>query len=188
MRLWRRSRCDRGEGRRPERSPIPRASSFSRSGSGRSSRHGARDVTGRPSKRAACGWMRGQPSWPAARPARPSFPATPRRACWSTPSTMAKPTRCRRNRSCPPEEIATLTEWVQRGAPWGIDPPAVGGSAGTGKIPGALSKEEFQARARYWSFQPLSIRIAPAREAHRTPAGCATRSTASSWPHSNKKT
>ncbi len=56
----------------------------------------------------------------------------------------------------PPEEIATLTEWVQRGAPWGIGPQAVGGSAGSAKIPGVLSKEEFQARARFWSFQPLS--------------------------------
>ena len=36
----------------------------------------------------------------------------------------------------PPEEIATLTEWVQRGAPWGIGTrKRLGESAGTAKIP-----------------------------------------------------
>jgi hypothetical protein len=55
----------------------------------------------------------------------------------------------------PPGEIATLTEWVERGAPWGITAGTSTEIAGTAKIPGALSKAEFQARARYWSFQPL---------------------------------
>ena len=56
----------------------------------------------------------------------------------------------------PPEEIATLTEWVQRGAPWGPGARTNSESPGAGKIPGVLSKEEFEARARFWSFQPLS--------------------------------
>jgi Protein of unknown function (DUF1553)/Protein of unknown function (DUF1549)/Planctomycete cytochrome C len=58
----------------------------------------------------------------------------------------------------PPEEIATLTEWVKRGAPWGIDNSSKLKTSGTetgSKLPGAISKEEFQARARHWSFQPL---------------------------------
>ena len=55
----------------------------------------------------------------------------------------------------PPEEIATLTEWVARGAPWGIATAASAESPATARIPGALSKAEFEARARYWSFQPL---------------------------------
>jgi mono/diheme cytochrome c family protein len=61
----------------------------------------------------------------------------------------------------PPAEIATLTEWVQRGAPWGIGTPAGIESSGAGKIPGALSKKEFAARARFWSFQPLARATPP---------------------------
>lgn len=60
----------------------------------------------------------------------------------------------------PPHEIATLTEWVKRGAPWGIDSAATRKTAAAGKastVPGVLSKEEFRARARSWSFQPLHL-------------------------------
>ena len=98
-------------------------SSSSRSTSGPFSRPGVTAATDRPSRKVACDSMRVRPFWPAARPARPSFPAIPRIACWSTPSTMARPTTCPPNRSFLPEEIATLTEWVQRGAPWGIGTP-----------------------------------------------------------------
>ena len=146
---------------RPRRSmrskPIRRMSSSSRRESGRSWSHGARDVMGLTSRRAACGSMHGRPFWPAARPARPSFPANRRRACWSTPSTMAKPTRCRPSRSCPPEEIATLTEWVQRGVPWGVaartglDPAGSrqdSGRALEGGIPGTGSVLELSAAAQ----------------------------------------
>jgi Protein of unknown function (DUF1553)/Protein of unknown function (DUF1549)/Planctomycete cytochrome C len=55
----------------------------------------------------------------------------------------------------PPDEIATLTEWVARGVPWGVAAPSSAASPGTSKIPSALSKAEFEARARHWSFQPL---------------------------------
>ncbi len=55
----------------------------------------------------------------------------------------------------PPEEIATLTEWVARGVPWGVAAPSSAASPPTSGIPGALSKAEFEARARHWSFQPL---------------------------------
>ncbi len=55
----------------------------------------------------------------------------------------------------PPQEIATLTEWVARGAPWGIAAATSAESAATSRIPGTLSKSEFDTRARYWSFQPL---------------------------------
>ncbi len=65
----------------------------------------------------------------------------------------------------PPHEIATLTEWVKRGAPWGIDSAATRKTAAAGKastVPGVLSKEEFRARARSWSFQPLRPQPVPA--------------------------
>jgi mono/diheme cytochrome c family protein len=56
----------------------------------------------------------------------------------------------------PAAEIATLTEWVKRGAPWGVesraDPAA---SIPHATIAGQLSREEFKERARYWSFQPI---------------------------------
>ncbi len=68
----------------------------------------------------------------------------------------------------PPEEIATLTEWVQRGVPWGFDTRASVVPTGAGKIPGQLSKEEFQSRARYWSFQPLARAQPPRVKAPRT--------------------
>jgi Protein of unknown function (DUF1553)/Protein of unknown function (DUF1549)/Planctomycete cytochrome C len=61
----------------------------------------------------------------------------------------------------PPEEIATLTEWVQRGAPWGIGSLEEIDSSAAGKIPGAISNEEFAARARFWSFQPLARTTPP---------------------------
>jgi len=65
----------------------------------------------------------------------------------------------------PASEIATLTDWVKRGAPWGAPgrPAAssVGASSGAG-VPGQLSRQEFQARARFWSFQPLRPMAPPA--------------------------
>ena len=60
----------------------------------------------------------------------------------------------------PPEEIATLTDWVRRGAPWGVEIRTSSESPGAARIPGVLSKQEFQAHARYWSFQPLK-KVAP---------------------------
>ena len=58
----------------------------------------------------------------------------------------------------PVEEIATLTEWVKRGAPWGVETRTdTATPAATSLAPKSdkLTKEEFNARARYWSFQPI---------------------------------
>ncbi len=55
-------------------------------------------------------------------------------------------------------EIATLTEWVRRGAPWGVESPrntSGATSAADKSKPERLSKSEMQERARYWSFQPI---------------------------------
>jgi len=65
----------------------------------------------------------------------------------------------------PASEIATLTDWVKRGAPWGAPgqpaPSNPRAASGAG-IPAHLSKEEYQARARFWSFQPLRPVAPPA--------------------------
>ena len=88
---------------------------------------------------------RARPSSPAARPVRPSCRAMPRRACWSTPSTTAKPTRCRRSRSSPRRDRHP-DRWVKTGVPGGS-------KRGTDRPqrprpgprdPSELSKAEFQ--------------------------------------------
>jgi len=54
----------------------------------------------------------------------------------------------------PAEEIATLVEWVKRGAPWGSEsPPAAS--------PGEKSFD-LKSRSRHWSFQALSAAAPPA--------------------------
>ena len=50
----------------------------------------------------------------------------------------------------PAEEIATLVEWVRRGAPWG----RVVTVAGKGSTPD--SAFDVKARAQHWSFRPLT--------------------------------
>jgi hypothetical protein len=65
----------------------------------------------------------------------------------------------------PPAEIATLTEWVQRGAPWGVDTaPAISGAGMTNEPAkaGQLSSDEFRKRARFWCFQPIKRLVPPA--------------------------
>jgi len=62
----------------------------------------------------------------------------------------------------PDAEIATLTEWVRRGVPWGVESSrgaAAAGGIGKSK-PDGLSKSQMQERARYWSFQPIR-RVTP---------------------------
>ncbi len=56
----------------------------------------------------------------------------------------------------PSDEIATLTDWVKRGAPWGADlrPDPPGSAKPTAKSD-KISKAEFDERARYWSFRPI---------------------------------
>ena len=53
----------------------------------------------------------------------------------------------------PAEEIATLVEWVRRGAPWGHE------TAGDGAKPAASF--DLKARAGHWSFQPLADATPP---------------------------
>ena len=58
----------------------------------------------------------------------------------------------------PPAEIATLTDWVRKGRPWGVDMAGGPLKASKGKDPAQsdqVPKEVFQERARYWSFQPI---------------------------------
>ena len=58
----------------------------------------------------------------------------------------------------PAAEIATLTEWVKKGAPWGFETTIDTANKANAK-PSAtsdqLSKVEYAKRARFWSFQPI---------------------------------
>jgi hypothetical protein len=70
----------------------------------------------------------------------------------------------------PAEEIATLTEWVKRGAPWGVEmrtDATVPAAAKVAPKSDKLSKEEFKERARYWSFQPIRHVTPPIVDAGR---------------------
>jgi mono/diheme cytochrome c family protein len=63
----------------------------------------------------------------------------------------------------PDQEIATLTEWVRRGAPWGVETrtdPAFPATNRPAAKSDKLPEGEFQKRARFWSFQPVR-HIAP---------------------------
>ncbi|HEX3446758.1 MAG TPA: PSD1 and planctomycete cytochrome C domain-containing protein, partial [Isosphaeraceae bacterium] len=65
----------------------------------------------------------------------------------------------------PDAEIAALTEWVKRGAPWGIQTPVATANAADAKPSDKsdqLSREEYQKRARFWSFQPIKQVTPPA--------------------------
>ena len=74
--------------------------------------HGASQAEGRAAARLAAGGPDGRRDRAGGR-----RPASRKRACWSTRSTTASSTRCRRSRSCPAEEIATLDALGQaRGA------------------------------------------------------------------------
>jgi hypothetical protein len=57
----------------------------------------------------------------------------------------------------PMDEIATLTQWVEQGARWGLDERPSG--ADHGAKPGASldlqASGEFERRAAFWSFQPV---------------------------------
>ena len=62
----------------------------------------------------------------------------------------------------PDDEIATLTEWVKRGAPWGVETRA--GTAGRRhrrRNPTDSRRKNSTQRARYWSFQPIGQSDAP---------------------------
>ncbi len=72
---------------------------------------------------------------------RPSCPASPTKACWSTRFATATCIKCPPSRRLPEEEIATLVEWVRLGAPWGIE------TAGRAE-PGERAGSEFDLAAR----------------------------------------
>jgi hypothetical protein len=58
----------------------------------------------------------------------------------------------------PEAEIATLTDWVKRGLPWGVETKADSLSPSAARRSGTsdqLSSNAFRERARFWSFQPL---------------------------------
>ena len=70
----------------------------------------------------------------------------------------------------PDQEIATLTEWVKRGVPWGVDTRPVSVPLAATKPAGKsdkLSKEEFKARAHHWSFHSIGHVTPPAVRAGR---------------------
>ena len=91
----------------------------------------------------------------------------------------------------PDGEIATLTRWVQMGAPWGIEADSVTRSKVEStnpdrKNPGSKGddwRSVFEARSRHWCFQPIR-RGQATRRATGLTAGLGTRSTRSSWRHS----
>ena len=59
----------------------------------------------------------------------------------------------------PQEEIAALTEWVKRGVPWGVETRRGTATPAAAKVSGKfgeLSNDQFQERARFWSFQPIA--------------------------------
>jgi hypothetical protein len=58
------------------------------------------------------------------------------------------------------EEIATLTAWVKRGAPWGVEPDTGAAKAAPGGKSDTIASSEFARRARHWSFQPIK-RVPP---------------------------
>jgi len=67
-------------------------------------------------------------------------------------------------------EIATLTEWVRRGAPWGVETrrdAAAPISTPDKSKPERLSKSQMQERARYWCFQPIRRVMPPSPSEQR---------------------
>jgi hypothetical protein len=65
----------------------------------------------------------------------------------------------------PAGEIATLTEWVKRGAPWGVETRRDVSSSPSEpdkSRPEGLSKSQIQERSRYWCFQPIRRATPPA--------------------------
>jgi hypothetical protein len=68
----------------------------------------------------------------------------------------------------PDQEVATLTRWVEMGAPWGFDAKASPAGTKDSAIPDSRNPDSqgdnwqavFQARARYWCFQPIR-RVTP---------------------------
>ena len=86
----------------------------------------------------------------------------------------------------PPEEIATLTEWVQRGAPWGVDGSCIRRNH---PLPPGFPVPSRKRNSRHGLGTGASSRCGRFRLPQcllPNRAGCATRSTASSWPRSKQ--
>ena len=134
-------------------------------------------------QRAACGSMRGRRSWPAGD--RPGGRARqPRESLLVDAINYGETYQMPPKSKLPPEEIATLTDWVEAGSSLGhrsrqraenlVRRARAPGSRASleGRIPGP---------GRYWSFQPLAR--SPSRgEVDKARWVATTRSTASSWP------
>lgn len=68
----------------------------------------------------------------------------------------------------PAEEVATLVEWVERGAPW----PKTDAVTTTSAAPPAF---DFEQRAKHWCFQPLAEVTPPEVKETTWPAGAIDR-------------
>ena len=127
-------------------------------------------------------------SWPAASTGPAVVPGNPKESLLVDAINYGETYQMPPKSKLPAAEIATLTEWVQRGAPWGVETPAAtsnpaaakepgkSGSALEGRIPGAGSILVLPAARR---VTPPAVKTGP-------PAGRATRSIASSWPRSSE--
>ncbi len=107
----------------PRPSLIPPRSSFSRKAFGRSWRRGARAATGRPSRKGDCGSMHARPFSPAASTGPAVVPGNPKESLLVDAINYGETYQMPPKSKLPAEEIATLTEWVKRGAPWGVETP-----------------------------------------------------------------
>ncbi len=67
----------------------------------------------------------------------------------------------------PAEEIEALTEWVARGAPWGVESPRSDGPAENDSGAGFEASAEYARRAKFWSFQPIQKPTPPPVSADR---------------------
>jgi hypothetical protein len=65
----------------------------------------------------------------------------------------------------PAGEIAILTQWVERGATWGIETSPGNASPNPNSRKPIDPKQQFRDRARFWSFQPLNRPIPPSTTA-----------------------
>ena len=85
----------------------------------------------------------------------------------------------------PEQEVATLTRWVEMGAPWGVEPKVSPTEAKESRLPNSKGdswQAVYEARAHFWCFQPIR-RISPPATAGLQ--GWAHNPlTGSSWPDS----
>jgi len=68
-------------------------------------------------------------------------------------------------------QVALLTEWVKRGAPWPKASGATANAAGPKGLPADIDAAEFEKRKQQWSFQPVRAVPAPAVKDGAWPKG-----------------